>query len=131
MDCSWGTWGRGGSCVRRAPSSSAESCSCPPSDVIGRRRPRGSSSERAHPSEIHGADHSFLRRERATARAITIAATTTTTTMRLYVTVDPPRVPTDAQFACTTSGPLTVTETWVEVEVASPVQPAKRYVCPL
>src|SRR2546428_3561715 len=129
MDSSWGTWNRGGSCVPRAPSSSAESCSSPRSGGIGRRRRPGSSSERTGPNEARGSDHSLRRRERATTRAITIAMTTVTT-MRLYVTVGLPKIPTVAQFACTTNGPFTVMETSIAEEVTSPVQPENRYVCP-
>src|SRR2546425_12152309 len=55
---------------------------------------------------------------------------TTVTTMRLYVTVGLPKIPTVAQFACTTNGPFTVMETSITEEVTSPVQPENRYVCP-
>src|SRR5437016_5867929 len=55
---------------------------------------------------------------------------TTITTMRLYVTVGLTKIPTVAQFACTTNGPFTVTETSVAEDVTSPVQPEQRYVCP-
>src|SRR5439155_24183307 len=70
---------------------------------------------------------SLLQRE--TTRVMTIAMTTITT-MRLYVTVGVPKIPTVAQYACTTNGPFTVTETSVAYEVTPPVQPEKRYVCP-